>query len=232
MNRIKPDIQLFVMLFLVMFFLAISAFTIDKMMTNPAPVTPKKVVSIIKEAYKGPPKQTYKKYVPLRKDKYELHREMASSFGIPVIDNETVLKKYISNGKLQRIQNSQGYKIHDLTYSKPYLNASAKKTLQEIGVAFSHTAGYGQYFMVTSLVRTHDSQKALTRTNVNATRGISSHSYGASFDISYIRFNGIKGDNSKLRSMLESILYDMQQQGKIYVLVERRSACYHITPRN
>jgi hypothetical protein len=76
-----------------------------------------------------------------------------------------------------------------------------------------------------------DQQKKLYRRNRNATAGNSSHSYGVSFDISYIRFNGKKAFNYKAQKQLEAVLNYFQEINKIYVIKERKQNCYHITVR-
>jgi len=173
----------------------------------------------------------YTRYVRLKNDKYDLHRLAAASFGIGIIDNENEINQQIRAGKLVKVKANQGFKIHELTHSKAVLNKAAYNILKEIGVAFSETANDGDYFMVTSLTRPLSLQSKLRKTNINATKGISTHSYGASFDISYVRFNGVKEFNPKLQEMIESILFDYQKAHKIFVLREVKSACYHVTVR-
>lgn len=177
------------------------------------------------------PTRTYTRYVHLKNDKYDLHRLAAESMGIGLINTEAQLEHHLSTGKLVEVTEDRGYKIHELTHSKAALNPRAFKVLKEIGIIFSETAGHNQFFVVTSLTRPLASQEKLRKTNINATKNTSTHSYGASFDISYARFNGIKGDYPVLREMMESILNDLQKQGKIYVLREKAIGCYHVTPR-
>jgi hypothetical protein len=74
-------------------------------------------------------------------------------------------------------------------------------------------------------------QKRLMRKNRNATKKVSTHCYGVSFDISYVRFNGKRGYDFLLMRKLEKILLKRQKEGRIYVLREINSKCYHITVR-
>jgi hypothetical protein len=76
-----------------------------------------------------------------------------------------------------------------------------------------------------------EAQKNLTKTNSNATKNISSHSYGVSFDISYIRFNGNKGHNPQLKASLEKILVDLRNEKKNYLRNEKFQSCYHVSVR-
>ncbi len=167
----------------------------------------------------------------IKNDNYELHRNAAKQTGLLAIQNDKQLNTYKKDGKLVAVENRKGYKIAKLTHSKAVLTPETYKTLQEIGFLFSEKAGIGNYFVVTSLTRTFIDQKKLTKSNINATKNMSTHCYGCSFDISYIRFNGKRGKNKKLQSGLESILIDYQKDKEIYIIVEKRINCYHITVR-
>lgn len=159
---------------------------------------------------------------------YNLHRQAAMNASLQLIHNEFELQACIENGTLSKVNNGNGYKIGTLHYSKPYLTKEAYEVLQEIGQQFKDKTGRN-YFVVSSLTRTVQTQKELCNNNVNASRNTSTHCYGCSFDISYSRFNGRRGYNSKLQAELESILKRLQKEGKIYVLAEKRTYCYHVT---
>ncbi len=88
---------------------------------------------------------------------------------------------------------------------------------------------YSNYFTITSLTRTVEHQKRFSRINRAATKGISSHNYGCSFDISYVCFFCIKENNKELQRILEGILLDMRNEGKILLIAENSGKCYHIT---
>ncbi|MEP0711605.1 MAG: DUF5715 family protein, partial [Algoriphagus sp.] len=99
------------------------------------------------------------------------------------------------------------------------------------GLAFQTLTDNESYFMLTSVTRTPEQQKSLRRRNKNATSGESSHSYGVSFDISYIRFNGKKNWNREKQKKLEKVLAEFQDAGKILFIKERKQSCYHVTVR-
>jgi hypothetical protein len=179
---------------------------------------------------KGPTRK-YTRNVKIRNDKYDLHRGAAERLGVGLVDNDNEISRFKNAGKLVDVKPAQGFKIHDLTHSSAVLTQKAYEMLKEIGIIYNETAGYDNYFMVTSLTRPLSSQKKLRKSNINATKGISTHSYGVSFDISYVRFNGIKGDYPKEREMLESILHDLQKDKRIYVVREKQTGCYHVTIR-
>jgi hypothetical protein len=71
----------------------------------------------------------------------------------------------------------------------------------------------------------------LRRRNTNAAKDESSHCYGVSFDISYIRYNGKREWDYERTQKLEAILAKMQEDGEIYVLKERKQSCFHISVR-
>src|SRR5690606_41195357 len=69
------------------------------------------------------------------------------------------------------------------------------------------------------------------RSNINAASNESAHTFGASFDISYVRFNRKRGRNTRLERALEKVLKQYQKQGKIYFVKERKVSCFHIVVR-
>lgn len=166
-----------------------------------------------------------------RSDHIDLHRQAAADFGLPIINTKEQLQHDLEAGKLDSVTANKGYKIHTLTHSHPALIPEAYEALKEIGVQFWNHAGPENFFVVTSLTRTGDDQKRLRRVNSNATRNESTHCYGCSFDISYVRFNEVKEPNRKLQKILEDILVRMKEEGRLYVIIEKKSACYHLTVR-
>jgi len=162
---------------------------------------------------------------------YDYHLEAARKFGIPPIKNQAHVNSLVKNKKLVLIFPHSGYTIAKLTHSKPYLHPKAYRVLKEIGTGF-YTKSKKKTFTVTSVTRTLYDQKRLSRVNSNAvTTKLSSHNYGCSFDISYIRFNRRKAPNARLEKMLQDILTQMQKQGKLYFIKEYREKCFHVTVR-
>ncbi|GAA0880105.1 hypothetical protein GCM10009119_30750 [Algoriphagus jejuensis] len=167
----------------------------------------------------------------LDKDSYEEHLNAAEQIGSGLIHDQNQLQKLLENRVVVEINKGSGYKVDDLTHSYPYVTLHTKKTLEELGRTFEALHGEGEFFTVSSATRTIEQQNSLKKRNRNATDGNSSHSYGVSFDISYIRFNGKKGGNRKAQKDLEAILNHFQKENKIFVIKERRQACYHVTVR-
>lgn len=167
----------------------------------------------------------------LKKDTYEEHLIAAEGSGIGLIQDENQLSQLLANGVLVEASEGAGYKVDSLTHSVPFVTQNSKKVLEELGRTYEALAGEGNYFTVSSATRTLEQQKNLKKRNRNATAGPSSHSYGVSFDISFIRFNGIRNYDQKAQKNLEAVLKHFQKANKIYVIKERRQACYHITVR-
>lgn len=167
----------------------------------------------------------------LKKDTYEEHLSAAERKGLNLIQNEYDLFHRVFEKTLVKADSGKGYRVDSLAFSFPYLTPESKEVLDELGKAYEALAGEGNFFTITSATRTEEQQKSLKRRNRNATDGESSHSYGVSFDISFIRFNGIREWNQKEQNNLEKVLNHFQQTGKIYVIKERRQSCYHITVR-
>lgn len=135
------------------------------------------------------------------------------------------------------IKSGDHYHIDRLTHSYPYLVPEAAELLDTIGVRFSRKLelrGGGKYSLqVTSLLRTHESVKRLSRRNVNSTSN-SAHLYGTTFDISYVRFheamfNTRKLNDGQLKNILAEVLLELRDQGKCLVKFERKQSCFHIT---
>ncbi|WP_244614320.1 DUF5715 family protein [Elizabethkingia argenteiflava] len=163
---------------------------------------------------------------------YAMHIEASKKFNIPVLENSKVINRYIRTGKLVSVPISgKGYRLHRLNYSQACLVPKAKAILQEMAKKFQ-VSTRGNVLTVTSLTRSLKDQCRLRKINSNAAIGISSHNYGNSFDISYIRFNRQLKPNLKLEVDLEKLLRSYKKAGKIYYIKERKQSCYHITVRN
>ena len=113
-------------------------------------------------------------------------------------------------------------------------------------------------YTISSVLRTREQQAHLTRINRNASRDVSSHEYGISVDILFREFDyaGQEGqsvlqraggqnpdaDSSKaafdalgmqyaavLKAILARTLISLQDEGKCYVIIERRQPVFHVT---
>lgn len=162
---------------------------------------------------------------------YMTHLNAAKRHGVTLVKDKAHLNKLAKKGTLVSIkQRGYGYRVDRLTHSHAYLVPKGRTVLKSIASDFVKKAGQS-FFVVTSLTRTNADQARLRRVNSNASSNDSSHSYGAAFDISYVRFNHKLGANTKLEKHLEAVLNDYQRKGKIYFVKERHSRCFHIIVR-
>lgn len=163
---------------------------------------------------------------------YKPHLDASRSFNVNILKNTSQVQKYINKGKFHTVKKTgKGYKVQKLEYSRAYLVSKAKSTLEKIGTRFSKETK-GHTFTVSSITRTLEDQCRLRKVNANASLGISSHNYGNSFDISYVRFNNKLKTNPKLEVALEKVLRYYADAGRIYYIKERQQSCFHITVRN
>jgi len=163
---------------------------------------------------------------------YKPHLDASKSFNVTILKNTSQVQKYINKGKFHTINKTgKGYKVQKLDYSRPYLVSKAKATLEKIGSRFSKETK-GHTFTVSSITRTLEDQCRLRKVNTNASLGISSHNYGNSFDISYVRFNNTLKPDPKMEVALEKVLKYYVAAGRIFYIKERQQSCFHVTVRN
>ncbi|MCY0979050.1 DUF5715 family protein [Chryseobacterium wangxinyae] len=163
---------------------------------------------------------------------YKPHLDASKSFNVNILKNTSNVQKYINKGKFHTINKTgKGYRVQKLDYSRPYLVSKAKKTLEKIGARFSKETK-GRTFTVSSITRTLEDQCRLRKVNTNASLGISSHNYGNSFDISYVRFNNKLRPDEKMEAALEKVLKYYVNAGQIFYIKERQQSCFHVTVRN
>lgn len=176
---------------------------------------------------------------PLRRalrDSNYLHLQAAEEIGTGVIEN--IDEAWYLSQPLVEVKSCEEYFVDNLTHSYPYLVPQAADLLKEIGRRFNDSLaarGGGDYRMkVTSVMRTPLTVKRLRRINRNATDA-SAHQYGTTFDISYSRFicDSINVNRSfeDLKNLLGEILFDMREEGRCYVVFERKQSCFHVTAR-
>lgn len=171
-----------------------------------------------------------RKVIPPSED-YKKHLNAAKSHNLDLVKDKKHLNKLISRGKLVPVkQRGYGWRVADLTHSHSYLVPKGQQVLRDIAREFVKETGQN-FFVVTSLTRTLHDQNRLRGVNGNASSNDSAHNYGASFDISYVRFNHKLGPNKKLDQELKKILTGFQNSGRIYFVKERLSSCYHIVVR-
>lgn len=167
------------------------------------------------------------------------------------------LETHLAQERLVRLGDSTAlWALHNLNYSVPYVTPSAEAMIAEIASRFQQkldSLGVPRYrLVITSALRTPDKQAALRRVNSNASRIESAHEFGTTVDIAYRRFAApldaarLPADSVKrhadsllvetahrrsaeLQAVLGRVLCDMQREGKLLVMMERRQTVFHTT---
>ncbi|RRQ46816.1 DUF5715 family protein [Chryseobacterium sp. SC28] len=161
---------------------------------------------------------------------YKPHLLAAQNFGIKILEDSKSVDRYIAKGKFVKVKKkSRGYRLQTLEYSRPYLVKKARATLENMANKFATETK--SFFVVSSVTRTMEDQCNLRKVNSNASLGISSHNYGAAFDISYVRFNHLLKVDPKLENKLEKLLEEYKNMGRIFYIKEKQQSCYHVTVR-
>lgn len=161
-----------------------------------------------------------------------------------------------ANQLVQIADTNHLWATHNLNFSVPYVTPSAEAMITEIAQRFHQkldSLGVPRYrIVITSALRTSEKQAALRRVNSNASRVESAHEFGTTVDIAYRRFAPpvdaapIPADtirrladsvlvqtaslrSAELQAVLGRIIKQMQQEGKLMVMMERSQTVYHIT---
>lgn len=174
-------------------------------------------------------------------DLNDAHLVHAQKNGInqPFATNEVLeeqIDSLLANNILVELQSNELFKIKRLSHSHPYLTPNTTQMINEIATRFNEKIkeyDVGDYrIMLTSLLRTEETQKKLSRRNVNAAEN-SAHYYATTIDISYKDFYNVEQNSAqgKWEAMqaLAKVLTEMRQECKLLVLREKKQACFHIT---
>lgn len=156
------------------------------------------------------------------------------------------LQQEISRGHLVELKDSTGYwTLHNLNYSAPYVTPSTQVMLIEMAQRFHRSLdsiGVPRFrLVITSALRTPETQAALRRVNRNASRIESAHEFGTTVDVAYRRFAAPVDANdsimiktafnrgTELQAILGRVIAQMRKEGKLMVMMERRQPVYHMT---
>ena len=138
---------------------------------------------------------------------------------------------------LEAVSDNRYFILASMSHSRPMLAQPAHKLLNEIGQLFQaklKEQGFPPYrFILTSGTRSRGSQASLEKVNSNAA-STTAHWFGYTFDIAYNEFvkpHFLAADveGSILKKTLDETLRSLRQQKRLWVLGERRQACFHIT---
>ena len=146
-----------------------------------------------------------------------------------VKDNKSK-SQLIESGILVKLWDEDGFVIAKMNYGSPYVHKKTYEIIKEIESRFLEVIKKQELsemkFQIASALRTEEQQVRIRKKYPKqATNGISSHSYGASVDISAVR-----GKDCEIgRIYLGKILQDMQKEKRIYLTPE--STTIHVTAR-
>ncbi len=150
-------------------------------------------------------------------------------------DSARVAKEHI----LIKIKDNRYLIVKDLTHSFPYATPETVELLNVIGELFlqklqEKKLGYYR-FLVTSALRTTETQEHLLKRNRNASTQ-SAHLYGATIDITYKEFFNVKTGELEqsylVGEALRETMLDLREQCRLLVVRERKQAVYHFTVVN
>ena len=179
-----------------------------------------------------PPCSCCKKTIRIPKNPYTRHQTAARSLPNSFfVKNDAELQYGLSVSKLVEVSDGRGYRIDRLKYSNAVLLPEVRDLLENMGNdyadALKGTDSEGTVFRVTSMTRTNNQQRSLRKRNRNATKSLSTHSYGASFDIAFMdRANEDDNCNRPTRE-IQKLLLRYQNEGRILIIPE--GGCMHIT---
>lgn len=173
-------------------------------------------------------------YRQLFNDSNYVQLSAARSIGI----NPHTLGDPAKSDELVSLFSTKCYHVDTMYHSRPFLIPEAVLLLHYIGDRFQKLMherypDLGAYkVIVTSALRTEESERNLRRVNRNAT-DTSCHIYGTTFDISAQRYlcqNETDTVVDRCKEILAEALYEIRYEGLCYVKYERGS-CFHITLR-
>lgn len=175
-------------------------------------------------------------------DLQEVQIAAAMQWGVtPVADREEAERR---KSELVYVGADPYFKIDKkMSHSIPYLVPRAHDLLRTIGRSFLdslYVRGIPLHrVIVSSILRTEDDVRRLTRRNGNASEQ-SCHRYGTTFDIAYNRYDTVYDPegperrtvrNDTLKWVLSQVLRDLRADSLCYVKYEVKQGCFHITVR-
>lgn len=177
------------------------------------------------------------------RDLNAVHLKHAKAGGVSPFKSNDDLKKgvgaLIKDDKLVEISDNRYYRICPLTHSHPYLTPESKRFLKDLGKLFQKKLDENDlpnyYFQISSLLRTNENQKDLSRSNGNAAAN-TSHAYGTTFDIPYftvvkrtLLWKEAEVTDGRASKLLSEAIGELRKEGRCVAVTERNEACFHIT---
>ena len=123
----------------------------------------------------------------LRRNRNAAHVAAAREAGVGRVDGTETIERLVDEGRLVPLRDSIYYHIQKLDYSVPYVTPATAEALRTLGERFQARlaeAGLPRYrYVISSVLRTGENQRALRQINPNATGGVSSHEFGTTLDV-------------------------------------------------
>lgn len=174
-------------------------------------------------------------------DKNEIQLLHAQTNGLkkPFLSNEdfdSTYQRLVDKYELVELKDCRLYRLKSLKHSHPYLIPEAVSMLDEIAIRFQEKLKekkIGHYaFLLTSILRTVETQQKLSKRNGNATEN-TAHYYGTTVDISYKDFYNLDNDSIEpkwevIQELMKTLL-EMRKECKLLAVKERKQSCFHIT---
>lgn len=174
-------------------------------------------------------------------DKNDVHLAYAQAYGLEKIyisnqefeEDSTQMLKEI---KLVHLKNNPLYHLKELKHSYPYVIPEMGDLLNEIAYRFKKELPEKKkndfLFMVTSALRTNETQLNLSRRNRNAA-AVSAHLFGTTVDISYKDFYNVRQDTTisdyDAVQAITRTMQQLRQECRLVTVRERKQACFHTT---
>lgn len=174
--------------------------------------------------------QINSKVLKFKRDNYTTkHRAQAHKLDdIKPVETNAERDAYVEKGVLVPLKNTDGWIVKSMDYGSPFVHSKLYQKLKLIEQRFAekqqeHNLS-GIQFVISSAYRTVDDQERLRKVNKNATVD-SSHSYGASVDISHIRGK----DCEQATELFQETLNELQKEKQLWLCPE--SITMHVTLR-
>jgi hypothetical protein len=198
----------------------------------------------------------------LRTYLFPAHMDIARKSGITPVEQERGIPDLVRSGRLINLESGLDapYYFYNVRKEFRVLSPEAAAGLRTVADRFDRNINEKNKLprvkiAVSSALRPVSYQNGLRDQNLNATI-VSTHSYGASFDIFYDDYfvvlpesegsNGISGAilsmlrsrmgfllgdalRGQFRSILMDTLIQLQDEGALYAILEKRQRCYHVT---
>lgn len=165
----------------------------------------------------------------LRRSLNAAHVAEAEARGITPVLRRNRLVRLAREAGLVRLESTPRYRILDATHSVPIATHGVRRTLDSLSVRFWDRLSArdlpGFRYAISSMLRSAEDQAALTAVNINAARGLSSHQYGTTFDITYRRFGYLGGPEPETVRLPDGLAPVVRGQVRRYVL-RRRTGAY------